>query len=121
VLRRTDIAPSALATLAVILAVVVIAIPTCTMVGCTMTGDAMFVPFGGGLSFSSSCGGAYSVNGAPLATVPTGAETSLLALVGLAVVGAVVRVPRVELRPLRIVRGGDPPPPEETEEVPLRI
>jgi len=120
-LRRTDIAPSALASLAIAVAIVAIMVPTCVMIGCSMSGGMMFVPFGDKASISSPCDGTYLFSTAPVGTVPGGAESTLLTLVAALVVAVAVVAPRMTAQPVRMARDGPPPPPEDPGDVRLRI
>lgn len=120
-LRRTNIAPGPLATLAVAVAIVMLMVPTCTMIGCSMSGGRMFIPFGEDLGMAQPCGGTYVVSRAPLAAGPLQSETTVtLAFVAL-IVAFVLFAPRVEATPVRSARDGPPPSSDVSDRTPLRI
>ena len=100
--------------LILVVAVVAVIIPACQMVGCT--GSMRYLPLITDVtSFTnpSSCGGTFVFDKTPTAIVPAGADSLTLTLVAALGVAAVLFAPRVEARPVRIVRIEPPPPPED--------
>jgi len=120
-LRRSDIAPGSIATLAVIVALVAVVIPTCVMVGCTMSGGRMFVPFGSETTISAPCGGSYIFNSSPLGTIPSGIDALILSFVAALAATLVLFAPQPMVQPVRLARDGPPPPPEDPGDVRLLI
>ncbi len=120
-LRRTDRTPGTFAALVVVAAIVLLMVPTCVMIGCTMSGSAMFVPFGNELSMSAPCGGTYVLSKAPVGTIPTNVDASIVAVIAALIVAFVLVVPRLEAAAVRSARDGPPRPLEPLDDVKLRI
>lgn len=120
-LRRNDIAPGTLGSLAVVIAVVAIMVPTCVMVGCTMSGGMMYVPFSDTPSVSSSCGGTYVYSKTPVGVMPADASTLIAFVAALLIAVAFVAPRLVAQGPVRALCGGPPPPPDDLGGVRLLI
>jgi hypothetical protein len=111
---------------AVVIAFVAIVLPTCRMVGCSMSsmGGSMGGSMGMhdmGLSFNNACDGSMVTNVAPLAIVPAGAESLVLALVAALVAALVLFRPPVLVQAVRSHSTDPPPPPEDPRGERLRV
>lgn len=115
----------ALIAVAIAVAFVAVVIPTCRMVGCSMDMGSMgamsMMNMGSGLGLSSTCDGEYTTTSSPLAVVPLGAESLVLALLAAVTAAVLLFSPQMVARPVLIVDAAPPPPPEDPLGVRFRV
>ena len=99
--------------LVIAIALVAIAIPTTIMVGCDMgmSGGMPYMPLGTGIF--NSCPGEWVTTTGPVAVIPSGSSSLVLALSAVIGVVAVVFAPRPRAIVMRAKTAEPPPPPAD--------